>query len=76
MVADFKGWFRTRDRQRIDPLTITDSHTRYLLETHITAVSIEGAKSGFVRAFTAYGLPVSILCDNGTPFLARKVQAV
>ena len=29
--ADFKGWFRTQDGARIDPLTITDAHSRYLL---------------------------------------------
>src|SRR6266851_4194441 len=29
--ADFKGWFRTADGERIDPLTISDAHSRYLL---------------------------------------------
>ena len=29
--ADFKGWFRTGDGERIDPLTITDACSRYLL---------------------------------------------
>ncbi|MGH9592610.1 MAG: helix-turn-helix domain-containing protein, partial [Bryobacteraceae bacterium] len=29
--ADFKGWFRTQDGARIDPLTISDAHSRYLL---------------------------------------------
>src|SRR5271156_4304384 len=29
--ADFKGWFRTTDGERIDPLTISDAHSRYLL---------------------------------------------
>ena len=29
--ADFKGWFRSGDGQRIDPLTISDAHSRYLL---------------------------------------------
>jgi hypothetical protein len=29
--TDFKGWFRTRDGERIDPLTISDAHSRYLL---------------------------------------------
>ncbi len=29
--ADFKGWFRTRDQQRIDPLTTTDSLSRFLM---------------------------------------------
>jgi putative transposase len=29
--ADFKGWFRTGDGVRCEPLTITDAHSRYLL---------------------------------------------
>ena len=29
--ADFKGWFRTGQGERIDPLTMTDAHSRYLL---------------------------------------------
>jgi len=28
---DFKGWFRTGDGERIDPLTISDACSRYLL---------------------------------------------
>lgn len=67
-AADYKGWFRTRDLARIDPLTITDSHTRFLVETWITPPTVEGAKAGFTRAFQAYGLPQAIRCDNGPPF--------
>jgi transposase len=29
--ADFKGWFRTQDGERIDPFTLSDAHSRYLL---------------------------------------------
>jgi putative transposase len=29
--ADFKGWFRAGDGTRIDPLTISDARSRYLL---------------------------------------------
>src|ERR1700731_3595239 len=29
--TDFKGWFRTQDGERIDPLTLSDAHSRYLL---------------------------------------------
>jgi putative transposase len=29
--ADFKGWFRSGNGERIDPLTITDAYSRYLL---------------------------------------------
>ena len=67
-AADFKGWFRTRDQQRIDPLTITDSATRFLIETRIAPQTVEGAQAVFTRAFEAYGLPQAIRCDNGAPF--------
>jgi putative transposase len=29
--ADFKGWFRTGDGIRCEPLTVTDGHSRYIL---------------------------------------------
>ncbi len=67
-AADFKGWFRTQDQRRIDPLTMTDSHTRFLIETRITEPTVEGARAVFTRAFQTYGLPRSIRCDNGAPF--------
>lgn len=67
-AADYKGWFRTRDQRRIDPLTITDSRTRYLIETWITPQTVEGAQAAFLRAFAACGLPKAIRCDNGSPF--------
>ncbi len=67
-AADFKGWFRTKDQRRIDPLTISDSHTRFLIETRITPQTVEGAQAVFTRAFSTYGLPRAIRCDNGAPF--------
>lgn len=67
--ADFKGWFRTRDGTRCDPLTITDAHSRYLLRCHITpkADSVQVA-AVFDAAFREYGLPLVIHTDNGVPF--------
>ena len=32
---DFKGWFRTADGQRCDPLTITDADSRFLTDCRI-----------------------------------------
>jgi putative transposase len=69
--VDFKGWFRTRDGQRIDPLTVTDSHSRFLIALRITAPTIEGVRPWFERAFGDYGLPLAIRCDNGAPFGSR-----
>ena len=64
-AADFEGSFRTKDQHRIDPLTITDSRTRFLIETRITAPTVEGAREVFMRVFATYGLPQAIRCDNG-----------
>lgn len=66
--ADFKGWFRTRDQQRIDPLTLSDSHSRFLLDVRIVAPTVEGVRPVFAARFCEYGLPLAIRCDNGTPF--------
>ena len=49
-------------------MTITDSHSRFLIETRIAAPTVEGSQAVFTRAFAAYGLPLSIRCDNGAPF--------
>jgi transposase InsO family protein len=69
--VDFKGWFRTGDGTRIDPLTMTDSHSRFLIEVKIVPATIEGSRPAFAAAFRAYGLPLSIRCDNGAPFGSR-----
>jgi transposase InsO family protein len=70
--ADFKGWFRTGDGKRCDPLTISDAHSRYLLRCQITprADSIHVAAI-FDAAFREYGLPLVIHTDNGVPFASR-----
>jgi transposase InsO family protein len=67
-AVDFKGWFRTGDRMRVDPLTLTDSLSRFLLGTQIVPATIEGVLPAFTEAFRTYGLPASIRCDNGAPF--------
>jgi transposase InsO family protein len=69
--VDFKGWFRTRDQQRIDPLTMADSHSRFLIELKIVAPTTEGVRPCFEWAFREYGLPLAIRCDNGSPFGSR-----
>jgi transposase InsO family protein len=66
--ADFKGWFRTADGKRCDPLTITDAYSRFLLECRIVAPSYAQVKSLFERAFRRYGYPRTIRTDNGEPF--------
>jgi transposase InsO family protein len=67
-AIDFKGWFRTGDSTRVDPLTLTDSWSRFLLGVQIVPVTIEGARQALTTAFHSYGLPTAIRSDNGSPF--------
>jgi transposase InsO family protein len=68
-AADFKGWFRTGDQQRCDPLTISDVFSRYLLRCQVVAgVADPVVRPLFEATFREYGLPRAIRTDNGPPF--------
>lgn len=70
--ADYKGWFRTRDGERIDPLTITDAYSRYLLRCQtVKAADAVHSKPIFEAAFREYGLPEKMRTDNGAPFASN-----
>jgi len=66
--ADFKGWFRTADGTRCDPLTVTDACSRFVLCCRIVRPSEQGARPWFERTFREYGLPRALRTDNGSPF--------
>lgn len=65
---DFKGWFRTRDGARCDPLTITDADSRFLIACEIVAPTTESVRTVTEEAFHELGLPAAIRSDNGAPF--------
>src|SRR5216683_3827370 len=72
--ADFKGWFRTGDGERIDPLTISDAYSRYLLRCQaVEKTDTQRARAIFEAAFREYGLPAAIRTDNGAPFASTAV---
>jgi transposase InsO family protein len=75
--ADFKGWFRTRDGERIDPLTITDAHSRYLLRCQaVEKTDTARVQAIFEATFREHGLPVAIRTDNGAPFASRALAGL
>jgi transposase InsO family protein len=67
-AVDFKGWFRIRSGQRCDPLTVTDTASRYLIATRIVAPTTDGVREAFEQIFADCGLPAQIRSDNGVPF--------
>jgi putative transposase len=72
--ADFKGWFRTGDGRRCDPLTVTDSHSRRLLRiVGLTETKFGVVKPIFEAAFREFGLPWAMRTDNGPPFASRGI---
>jgi transposase InsO family protein len=67
--ADFKGHFPMKDGVRCHPLTVIDDHSRFAL--CVDAKDNEkygGVRESFERMFREYGLPKSLLCDNGNPW--------
>jgi transposase-like protein len=72
--ADFKGWFRTRDGARCNPLTVMDAHSRNLLCCRaVPQGDYLHVRPAFEALFRNYGLPRAIRTDNGPPFASVAV---
>ncbi len=68
-TIDFKGWFRTGDGRRCEPLTVRDLYSRYMLEVVLLPSQSDAAVRRAMRqVFRRYGLPKVIRVDNGAPF--------
>lgn len=65
--CDFKGDFALLDGSRCYPLDILDDCSRFCLCIDPKPNTL-GTKSTFERVFAEYGLPKSILTDNGSQF--------
>ena len=66
---DFKGWFRTGNGVRVNPLTVVDAASRYLLVCQgLRQPRGPQVRQVLERAFREYGLPRAIRSDNGSPF--------
>lgn len=76
-AVDYKGWVRLGDRRRCEPLTVSDSFSRFLVALE-ACESTRGAVAIpiFERAFAQYGLPEAIRSDNGPPFATVGVTGL
>lgn len=66
---DFKGWHKTKDNIKCDPLTITDAFSRFLLCCNKLAFNTaDYTWKVLEEVFQKYGLPRYLRHDNGPPF--------
>ncbi len=73
-TIDHKGWFRTRDGRRCDPLTVKDLFSRYMLGVKaVPDQSYERAREALIELFSIYGMPRIIRSDNGSSFASTGV---
>ena len=75
-TVDFKGWWRTGDNKRCEPLTIRDDWSRFILEIRaMESTRTESVRGVFEEVFSRYGLPAAIRSDNGSPFASTRSLA-
>ena len=70
--TDFKGEFRMADNNYCYPLTILDDHSRFSLKIAPRMSTANVVIPVFLEAFREYGMPDSVLSDNGAQFAGFK----
>ena len=75
LTIDFKGWWRTLDGTRCDPLTVRDAYSRYVLAlVLVPQCTGERVRSLMLQLFRKHGVPRAIQCDNGPPFISAHAR--
>jgi len=72
-TVDTKGWWRARNGDKCEPLTVRDACSRKVLAVTLLACpKTENVRRVLQDLFLRHGLPATIQCDNGTPKCARS----
>lgn len=66
--TDFKGEFKMRDGNYCYPLNIFDDHSRFVIKISPGLSTSNVVLPAFRAAFEEFGMPNSILSDNGAQF--------
>ena len=74
-TVDFKGWWRTLNGDRCEPLTVRDARSRFLLAVVACSTKKADVRPIFEQLFRKYGVPKAIQCDNGVPFISVQCRA-
>lgn len=70
--TDFKGEFRMLDGNYCFPLDIFDDHSRFLIRIKPALSTANTVIPNFREAFFEFGMPDSVLSDNGAQFAGFK----
>jgi len=73
-TVDFKGWWKSLDGERCEPLTVRDAFSRFVLESIPCRTTHDAVRAVFERLFRKHGIPKAIQCDNGTPFVSVRAR--
>jgi transposase InsO family protein len=74
-TVDFKGWWRTLNGDRCEPLTVRDAYSRFLLAVTVCSTKKRSVRPVFEQLFRRHGIPKAIQCDNGVPFVSVQARA-
>lgn len=66
--TDFKGEFKMADQKYCYPLNIFDDHSRFVIKTVPCSSTANVVIPAFRAAFCEFGMPNSVLSDNGAQF--------
>jgi transposase InsO family protein len=68
-TVDYKGWFRTGDGTKVEPLTVRDLASRYILGfILVPQQNMARTRQAMKEIFQVNGIPRVIRVDNGSPF--------
>lgn len=73
-TVDFKGYWRSGDGARCEPLTVRDAFSRFVLTIELCKSTTADVRAVFERLFRKHGLPNALRCDNGVPFVAVQAR--
>ncbi len=72
---DYKGWWRAQNREICEPLTVRDAFSRKVLAvTLVPSRHTIHVKRVLERLFRKHGLPLTMQCDNGSPFVCTRAR--
>jgi transposase InsO family protein len=74
-TIDIKGWWRARNNEKCEPLTVRDACSRKVLAVTLLArPRTSHVKRVLLDLFEQHGLPAAMQCDNGPPFVCVRAR--